>query len=79
AGKAQEGLKGQYRRGSLLGRDGFSSVFAAMRLSAPHPTAPSAPLEIVLLDKVSTGFPGVIQLLEWLELPNNILMVLERP
>ncbi|XP_059716603.1 serine/threonine-protein kinase pim-1-like [Haemorhous mexicanus] len=36
-------------------------------------------LEIVLLAKVSTGFPGVVQLLEWLELPNDVLMVLERP
>ncbi|NXK69801.1 PIM1 kinase, partial [Sylvietta virens] len=43
------------------------------------PNGTSAPLEIVLLHKVSTGFPGVIQLLEWLELPNEILMVLERP
>ncbi|NWH42163.1 PIM1 kinase, partial [Chloropsis hardwickii] len=43
------------------------------------PDGTSAPLEIVLLDKVSIGFPGVIQLLEWLELPNNIVMVLERP
>ncbi|NWS79701.1 PIM1 kinase, partial [Toxostoma redivivum] len=39
----------------------------------------STPLEVVLLDKVSTGFPGVIRLLEWRELPNNIVMVLERP
>uniref|UniRef100_A0A674G7W7 Serine/threonine-protein kinase 1 n=2 Tax=Taeniopygia guttata TaxID=59729 RepID=A0A674G7W7_TAEGU len=45
----------------------------------PQPDGTSAPLEIVLLDKVSTGFPGVVQLLEWLELPNNIVMVLERP
>ncbi|XP_072776821.1 serine/threonine-protein kinase pim-1-like, partial [Taeniopygia guttata] len=44
-----------------------------------QPDGTSAPLEIVLLDKVSTGFPGVVQLLEWLELPNNIVMVLERP
>ncbi|XP_058670955.1 serine/threonine-protein kinase pim-1-like [Ammospiza caudacuta] len=43
------------------------------------PDGTSAPLEIVLLAKVSTGFPGVIQLLEWLELPNCIVMVLERP
>ncbi|XP_037981931.1 serine/threonine-protein kinase pim-1-like [Motacilla alba alba] len=43
------------------------------------PDGTSAPLEIVLLAKVSTGFPGVVQLLEWLELPNNIVMVLERP
>uniref|UniRef100_H0ZW36 non-specific serine/threonine protein kinase n=1 Tax=Taeniopygia guttata TaxID=59729 RepID=H0ZW36_TAEGU len=31
-----------------------------------------------MLDKVPTGFPGVVQLLDWLELPNDILMVLER-
>ncbi|XP_068034657.1 serine/threonine-protein kinase pim-1-like [Anomalospiza imberbis] len=43
------------------------------------PDGTSAPLEVVLLDKVSTGFPGVVQLLEWLELPNDIVMVLERP
>ncbi|XP_074400336.1 serine/threonine-protein kinase pim-1-like [Zonotrichia albicollis] len=43
------------------------------------PDGTSAPLEIVLLAKVSTGFPGVVQLLEWLELPNCIVMVLERP
>ncbi|RMB97181.1 hypothetical protein DUI87_26342 [Hirundo rustica rustica] len=41
------------------------------------PNGTSAPVEIVLLEKVSTGFPGVIQLLEWLELPNSIVMVLE--
>ncbi|NXP94848.1 PIM1 kinase, partial [Passerina amoena] len=131
AGKAQQGLKEQYRLGSLLGRSGFGSVFAATRLSGGAPmsggaggghrrrrrakdgagqgrrrTEPaaalglqvaikrvprkrvrhwgelpdgtSAPLEIVLLDEVSTGFPGVIQLLEWVEFPNDIVMVLER-
>ncbi|RMC04012.1 hypothetical protein DUI87_19349 [Hirundo rustica rustica] len=97
SGKAQHGLKEQYRVGSLLGRGGFGSVFAATRLSDGAPVAikrvprnrvrhwdqlpdgTSAPLEIVLLHKVSTGFPGVAQLLEWLELPNDIIMVLERP
>ncbi|XP_066062071.1 serine/threonine-protein kinase pim-1-like [Chamaea fasciata] len=43
------------------------------------PNGTSAPLEIVLLDRVSTGFPGVVQLLEWLELPSEIVMVLECP
>ncbi|XP_066196398.1 serine/threonine-protein kinase pim-1-like [Sylvia atricapilla] len=97
AGKAQRGLKEPYRVGSLLGRGGFGSVFAATRLSDGAPVAikrvprnrvrhwgelpdgTSAPLEIVLLDKVSTGFPGVVQLLEWLELPSDVVMVLERP
>ncbi|XP_068856206.1 serine/threonine-protein kinase pim-1-like, partial [Aphelocoma coerulescens] len=87
----------RYRLGSLLGRGGFGSVFAATRLSNGAPVAikrvprnrighwgelpdgTRAPLEIVLLDKVSAGFPGIVQLHEWLELPNNVLMVLERP
>ncbi|NXE44538.1 PIM1 kinase, partial [Ptilorrhoa leucosticta] len=43
------------------------------------PSGTSALLEIVLLDKVSIGFPGVIQLLEWLELPNNVVLVMECP
>ncbi|KAF4805292.1 serine/threonine-protein kinase pim-1-like protein [Turdus rufiventris] len=34
---------------------------------------------MVLLDKVSTVFPCVPQLLEWLQLPNIIVMVLEHP
>ncbi|NWZ16988.1 PIM1 kinase, partial [Agelaius phoeniceus] len=100
AGKVQQGLEEQDRLGSLPGRGGFGSVFAATRLldGAPEsggaggrvprkrvrhwgelPDGTSAPLEIVLLAKVSTGFPGVVQLLECLELPNDILVVLERP
>ncbi|XP_063275675.1 serine/threonine-protein kinase pim-1-like [Prinia subflava] len=43
------------------------------------PNGTSAPLEIVLLHKVSTGFPGVVQLLEWLELPKDIIIIMERP
>ncbi|XP_064285662.1 olfactory receptor 14J1-like [Passer domesticus] len=92
AGKAQESLQERYRLGSLLGRGGFGSVFAATRLSDGAPVAikrvprnriwywselpdgTSAPLEVVLQDKVSTGFPGVVQLLEWLELPSDIVM-----
>ncbi|NWS24458.1 PIM1 kinase, partial [Polioptila caerulea] len=97
AEKVQEALQQHYRGGSLLGRGGFSSIFADMRLSdgalvaikrVPRnrvrhwgklPSGTRDPLEIVLLHKVSTGFPEVVQLLEWLELPNNIVMVLERP
>ncbi|KAJ7413866.1 serine/threonine-protein kinase pim-1-like protein [Willisornis vidua] len=38
-----------------------------------------AALEILLLDKISTGFPGAIQLLERFELPNSFLLVMEHP
>ncbi|RLV82470.1 hypothetical protein DV515_00016614, partial [Chloebia gouldiae] len=38
------------------------------------PDGTSAPLEIVLLAKASSGCAGVIQLLEWLELPDSFLL-----
>uniref|UniRef100_A0A8C9L310 Serine/threonine-protein kinase n=1 Tax=Serinus canaria TaxID=9135 RepID=A0A8C9L310_SERCA len=84
AGKAQQGLKEQYRLGSLLGRGGFGTPVAIKRVPRKRvrhwgELVSDTPLEIVLLAKVSTGFPGVVQLLEWLELPNDVLMVLERP
>ncbi|NXQ64917.1 PIM1 kinase, partial [Anthoscopus minutus] len=40
------------------------------------PNGTSTPLEILLLEKVSTG---VDHLLEWLELSKDIVMVLECP
>ncbi|NWV26396.1 PIM1 kinase, partial [Origma solitaria] len=40
------------------------------------PNGTWASLEIVLLDKVSTRFRGVIQLLQWVELPNSFMMVM---
>ncbi|XP_063276276.1 serine/threonine-protein kinase pim-2-like [Prinia subflava] len=50
-----------------------------IRLWGELPNGARAPLEIVLLDKVSAGCAGVIQLLEWLYLRNSFLLVLERP
>ncbi|NXF00390.1 PIM1 kinase, partial [Menura novaehollandiae] len=45
----------------------------------PQPNGTHVPLEIVLVDKVSRGCAGIIQLLEWVELPSNFLLVQECP
>ncbi|XP_068856219.1 serine/threonine-protein kinase pim-1-like [Aphelocoma coerulescens] len=65
----------------LTGIGGFvlGFVFLELGLGFYLHKQTRAPLEIVLLDKVSAGFPGIVQLHEWLELPSNVVMVLERP
>ncbi|KFP74417.1 Serine/threonine-protein kinase pim-1, partial [Acanthisitta chloris] len=38
-----------------------------------------APMEIVLLEKVGSGCPRIIKLLEWHELQGGFVLVMERP
>ncbi|XP_061205434.1 serine/threonine-protein kinase pim-1-like isoform X2 [Neopsephotus bourkii] len=80
AGKEKEPLEQLYRVGPLLGSGGFGSVYSGVRLSdSAPPNGTRVPMEIAMLKKVGSGCSAIIHLLDWFELPNSFVLVLERP
>ncbi|XP_023784209.1 uncharacterized protein LOC111930415 [Cyanistes caeruleus] len=43
------------------------------------PDGTRVPVEIVLMEKVGSGCHNIVQLLDWFELPDSFLLVMERP
>ncbi|XP_077640580.1 serine/threonine-protein kinase pim-1-like [Lonchura striata] len=70
----------RYLLGPQLGSGGFGTVFSGIRLSdGSPPDGTRVPLEVVLMEKVGSGCHNIIQLLDWFELPDSFVLVLERP
>ncbi|NWU37651.1 PIM1 kinase, partial [Hylia prasina] len=46
---------------------------------AELPDGTRVPVEIVLMEKVGSGCYSIIQLLDWFELPDSFVLVMERP
>ncbi|NXP76443.1 PIM1 kinase, partial [Ramphastos sulfuratus] len=91
AGKEKEPLEKLYRVGPVLGSGGFGTVYSERRHPgppaladcrrglSPQPNGTRVPMEIVLLNRVGSSFRGVVHLLDWFELPDSFVLVLERP
>uniref|UniRef100_A0A8B9G1W3 Serine/threonine-protein kinase n=1 Tax=Amazona collaria TaxID=241587 RepID=A0A8B9G1W3_9PSIT len=93
-GKDKDTMKQRYRAGALLGKGGFGSVYAGVRLADNTPVAMKRvarerisswvdgtriPMEIAMLKKARSGCSAIIQLLDWFELPHSFVLVMERP
>uniref|UniRef100_A0A8C9PD42 Serine/threonine-protein kinase n=1 Tax=Spermophilus dauricus TaxID=99837 RepID=A0A8C9PD42_SPEDA len=78
-GKEKEPLESQYQVGPLLGSGG--SLYHHQSISPALPLINFAVRygEVPSVLKVSSGFSGVIRLLDWFERPDSFVLILERP
>ncbi|XP_053801846.1 uncharacterized protein LOC128789702 [Vidua chalybeata] len=51
----------------------------ALIFSSSQPDGTCVPMEIVLMEKVGSDCHNIIQLLDWFELPDSFVLVMERP